>query len=328
MDLYTFWYYEEKGIGEAFDFFGTGDGYTNGYGRFVNSWMEYEKNANWKLDATGNYTPVVEKLIHFTGKQGTYPEGMNWLYANYYLYHSTNEWDYINGKFTTQWDTVTTPLGGPKPIMSKGQTYAMHFPFNSLNGKHDPDQTWDYWTGKYILVESTTGPHVISGKDKAVNQIENLTLNPETAVLQGNASFAEIAPSTSNAIWALEQKETTLSPAQGALVSNFTEPVGLRAIGVHYETGRVIYDSIPQEEPEQEIPTSIPTIMDGLSLVVETIDGGLRITPAQAQQVLLYNAAGQLILNQYLTSTKEVLLPAGVYIIPTGTQQPKRVVVF
>ena len=104
--------------------------------------------------------------------------------------------------------------------------------------------------------------------------------------------------------------------------------MGLRAIGVHYETGRVIYDSIPQEEPEQEIPTSIPTLMDGLSLVVETIDGGLRITPAQPQQVLLYNAAGQLILNQYLTSTKEVLLPAGVYIIPTGTQQPKRVVVF
>ena len=328
MDLYTFWYYEEKGIGDAFDFFGTGDGYTNGYGRFVNSWMEYEKNANWKLDATGDYTPVVEKLIHFTGKNGTYPEGMNWLYANYYLYQSTSEWDYIKGKFTTQWDTVTTPLGGSEPIMRKGQTYAMHFPFNSLNGKHDPDQTWDYWTGKYILVESTPGPHTISGKANAVNQIENLTLNPETAVLQGNASFAEIAPSTSYAIWALEQKETSLSPAQGALISNFTEPVGLRAIGVHYETGRVIYDSIPQEEPEQEIPTSIPTIMDGLSLVVETIDGGLRITPAQAQQVLLYNAAGQLILNQYLTSIKEVLLPAGVYIIPTGTQQPKRVVVF
>ncbi|MEE1095687.1 MAG: hypothetical protein UH084_03830 [Paludibacteraceae bacterium] len=332
MDLYTFWYYEEKGIGEAFDFFGTGDGYTNGYGRFVNAWMEYEKNANWKLDATGDYTPVVEKLIHFTGKQGTYPEGMNWLYANYYLYQSTSEWDYIDGKFTTQWDTVTTPLGGPEPIMRKGQTYAMHFPFNSLNEKHDPDQTWDYWTGKYILVESTTGtpeqPHDISGKANAVNLIEGLPLRSETAVLQGNASFAEITPSTSYAIWALEQKETTLSPAQGALISNFTEPVGLRAIGVHYETGRVIYDSIPQEEPEQEIPTSIPTLMDGLSLVVETIDGGLRITPAQAQQVLLYNAAGQLILNQYLTSTKEVLLPAGVYIIPTGTQQPKRVVVF
>ena len=328
MDLYTFWYYEEKGIGDAFDFFGTEDGYTNGYGRFVNSWMEYEKNANWKLDATGDYTPIIEKLIHFTGKKGTYPEGMNWLYANYYLYQSTSEWDYIDGKFTTQWDTVTTPLGGSEPIMRQGQTYAMHFPFNSLNGNHNPNETWDYWTGKYILVESTKGPHTISGKANAVNLIENLPLNSESAKLQGNASFAEITPSTSYAIWALEQKETSLSPAQGALVSNFTEPVGLRAIGVHYETGRVIYDSIPQEEPEQEIPTSIPTIMDGLSLVVETIDGGLRITPAQAQQVLLYNAAGQLILNQYLTSTKEVLLPAGVYIIPTGTQQPKRVVVF
>lgn len=332
MDLYTFWYYEEKGIGDAFDFFGPEDeGYTNGYGRFVNAWMEYEKNANWKLDATGNYTPVIEKLIHFTGKKGTYPDGKNWLYANYYLYQSTNEWNYEKGKFTTTWDTVRTPHDGSEPIMLQGQTYAMHFPFNSLNGNHNPNETWDYWTGKYILVESTSGtpeqPHTISGKANAVNQIENLSLSG-TAVLQGNASFAEITPSTSYAIWALEQRETTLSPAQGALISNFTEPVGLRAIGVHYETGRVIYDSIPQEEPEQEIPTSIPTLMDGLSLVVETIDGGLRITPAQAQQVLLYNAAGQLILNQYLTSTKEVLLPAGVYIIPTGTQQPKRVVVF
>lgn len=330
MDLYTFWYYEEKGIGEASDFFGTGDGYPNGYGRFVNSWMEYEKNANWKLDATGNYTPVVEKLIHFIGKNGTYPDGKNWLYANYYLYQSTNAWEYEKGHFTTKWDTVTTPLDGKEPIMRKGQTYAMHFPFNSLNGEHNPDQTWDYWTGKYILVESTPGPHTISGKENAEKKITDLPLTDGTAVLQGNASFAEITPtpSTSYAIWALEQKETSLSPAQGALISNFTEPVGRRAIGVHYETGRVIYDSIPQEEPEQEIPTSIPTLMDGLSLVVETINGGLRITPAQPQQVLLYNAAGQLILNRYLHSAEEVLLPAGVYIIPTGMQQPKRVVVF
>ena len=329
MDLYTFWYYEEKGIGEASDFFGSGDGYPNGYGRFVNSWMEYEKNANWKLDATGDYTPVVEKLIHFIGKNGTYPDGKNWLYANYYLYKSNNAWEYNKeGHFTTKWDTVTTPLGGAEPIMRKGETYAMHFPFNSLNGEHNPDQTWDYWTGKYILVESTPGPHTISGKENAKKKITDLPLTDGTAKLQGNASFAEITPSTTYAIWALEQKETSLSPAQGALISNFKEPVGRRAIGVHYETGRVIYDSIPQEEPEQEIPTSIPTLMDGLSLVVETIAGGLRITPAQPQQVLLYNAAGQLILNRYLHSAEEVLLPAGVYIIPTGMQQPKRVVVF
>jgi hypothetical protein len=61
--------------------------------------------------------------------------------------------------------------------------------------------------------------------------------------------------------------------------------------------------------------TSTPTISGDKSLLVYTIDGGVKLVPIAPQQVLIYNSAGQLVVNQYLTEEVEVKLLEGIYLI-------------
>lgn len=345
MDLYVYWYQEEIGVGEPSDFFDansttdiTGDEVPEPYGKFVLNWMAYEKQ-NHKGNTTGDYTPIIEKLIHFTGKKGSYPEGKTWLNANYYLYKA-NEWALNeDGNFRTNWDTVTVSHNGTDPIMSKGQIYALQFPYNSINGVHDPSTTWDYWTGKYLLIESTVGPHTINGSDADIMPTTNLIDN--SAVLIGNASFAEVeaTPTDGTQLFAIEKikvdedgndtgrdiheldakDNATLYPAEGALLAKIQAPKGMRARTINYQTGEVIYEEFEEEDlndqDNQDVTTDIPTIAGDKSLIVIPTESGLTILPRQPQQVTIYDVEGKLLFNQYVMEEQSVLLPSSIYIV-------------
>lgn len=345
MDLYVYWYQEEIGVGEPSDFFDansttdiTGDEVPEPYGKFVLNWMAYEKQ-NHKGNTTGDYTPIIEKLIHFTGKKGSYPEGKTWLNANYYLYKA-NEWALNeDGNFRTNWDTVTVSHNGTDPIMSKGQIYALQFPYNSINGVHDPSTTWDYWTGKYLLIESTVGPHTINGSDADIMPTTNLIDN--SAVLIGNASFAEVeaTPTDGTQLFAIEKikvdedgndtgrdiheldakDNATLYPAEGALLAKIQAPKGMRARTINYQTGEVIYEEFEEEDlndqDNQDVTTDIPTIAGDKSLIVIPTESGLTILPRQPQQVTIYDVEGKLLFNQYVMEEQSVILPSSIYIV-------------
>lgn len=336
MDLYAHWYFECTGLGGLYDFFGdgtsdyNGDGTPDTYGKFVTDWITYERDVNYRQTATGDYTPIIEKLIHFTGKNGSYPKGKTWLNANYYLYKA-NEWALNeDGNFRTNWDTVTVSHDGTDPIMSKGQIYALQFPYNSINGVHDPSKTWDYWTGKYLLIESTTGPHIINGSN---TNIMPASLNDDSAVLIGNASFAEVTktPPTGTQLFAMEKikgngtsrdvheldakDNATLYPAEGALLAQI-QAKGMRARTINYQTGEVIYEESEEEDQNnQGVTTAIPTIVGDKSLIVIPTESGLTILPRQPQQVTIYNLEGKLLFNQYVIEEQSVVLPSSVYIV-------------
>lgn len=346
MDLYVYWYQEEIGVGEPSDFFDansttdiTGDEVPEPYGKFVLDWMAYEKQ-NHKGNTTGDYTPIIEKLIHFTGKNGSYPEGKTWLNANYYLYKA-NEWAWNDedGNFRTNWDTVTVSHDGTDPIMSKGQVYALQFPYNSINGVHDPSTTWDYWTGKYLLIESTVGPHTINGSNADI--MPTTDLNENSAVLIGNASFAEVTktPPAETQLFAIEKikvgedgngtgrdiheldakDNATLYPAEGALLAKIQAPKGMRARTINYQTGEVIYEEFEEEDlndqDNQDVTTDIPTIAGDKSLIVIPTESGLTILPRHPQQVTIYDVEGKLLFNQYVMEEQSVILPSSIYIV-------------
>lgn len=345
MDLYVYWYQAEIGVGEPSDFFDansttdiTGDKVPEPYGKFVLDWMAYEKQ-NHKGNVTGDYTPIIEKLIHFTGKKGSYPEGKTWLNANYYLYKA-NEWALNeDGNFRTQWDTVTVSHDGTDPIMNQGQVYALQFPYNSINGVHDPSTTWDYWTGKYLLIESTGGPHTINGSNADIMPTTNLIDN--SAVLIGNASFAEVTKTrpAGTQLFAMEKikvgengnntgrdihelgakDNATLYPAEGALLAKIQAPKGMRARTINYQTGEVIYEEFEEEDlndqDNQDVTTEIPTIAGDKSLIVMPTESGLTILPRQPQQVTIYDVEGKLIFNQYVVEEQSVALPSSIYIV-------------
>ena len=357
MDLYVYWYQEEIGVGEPSDFFDansttdiTGDEVPEPYGKFVLDWMAYEKQ-NHKGNTTGDYTPIIEKLIHFTGKNGSYPAGKTWLNANYYLYKA-NKWALNkDGNFRTDWDTVTVAHDGTDPIMNKGQIYALHFPYNSINGVHDPSTTWDYWTGKYLLIESTVGsplrPHTINGSDADIMPTTNLMDN--SAVLIGNASFAEVTktPPANTQLFAIEKikvgeggnntgrdiheldakDNATLYPAEGALLAKIQAPSGMRARTINYQTGEVTYETIEGEDDNNDpgIGTGIPTIMGDVSLLVVPTEEGLTIIPRTAQRVMLFAADGKMLFNEHLSAEEHINVPTGVYIVRGEYEQVKAI---
>ena len=347
MDLYAHWYFECTGLGGLYDFFGdgtsdyNGDGTPDTYGKFVTDWITYERDVNYRQTATGDYTPIIEKLIHYTGKKGSYPAGKTWMNANYYLYKA-NEWALNeDGNFRTDWDTVTVSHDGTNPIMSKGQIYALHFPYNSINGVHDPSTTWDYWTGKYLLIESTPGPHIINGSN---TNIMPASLNDNSAVLIGNASFAEVTktPPAGTQLFAIEKikgndtgrdiheldakDNATLYPAEGALLAQIQAPKGMRARTINYQTGEVIYEESEEEDQNnQGVATAIPTIAGDKSLIVIPTESGLTILPRQPQQVMIYDVEGKLLFNQYVVEEQSVALPSSMYIV-RGEQDKIKVV--
>ena len=353
MDLYVYWYQEESGIGDSYDFFDSnsttdidGDGIIEPYGPFVLNWMAYEMQNNIGNTA-GNYLPVIEKLIHYAGKEAQYPDGKEWYDANYYLYRA-NGWTLNeDGNFRTNWDVVTVHGGS---IMQKGGVYALHFPYNSINGTHNPSATWDYWTGKYVLIESTIGPHTIEGSSSSTSTLKEASSSAKsgTATLSGNASFAEVTITNPVAtMWTLDkiavgeednetsrdihemiQKSTaTIAPAQAVLFANVPAPANMRARTINYQTGEVTYEAIDEEEDTNNpgVGTGIPTIMGDVSLLVVPTEDGLNLIPREAQQVMIFTADGKMLFNKYLSAEEHVNVPTGVYVVRGEKEQVKAI---
>lgn len=389
LDLYAIWYTAIKDFGANMDFFGdTQEDGKDTYSAFVNTWIEYESRrgqGNVALDEpNAAYTPDICRLIHFNGTNANQ--------AHYFLYKQNGEWEYTaatneneEAKFKTSWIPVAaTPSATPnstQAIMTKGNVYAMQFPYNIIGGTHDPATTWDYWTGKYLLIESTskTGEgddvHTISGTDYAIEPE-----SPDTpwlfdkgecasgkAMLCGNATFAELneftAP-TGTSLWTLTKDpnqeievkikdengnvistakvtrdvhkftpmdtddDEILAPGQGIVVANFTAPKSMRAISINYRTGEVEYVKIDGENPDDDNPglgSGVPTIMNGMTLIVEPTSEGLTITPIKEQHVMLYDANGKMIFSKHLSAEENVTLPTGVYVVRGEYEQVKAI---
>lgn len=289
-----------------------------GLDNFKNSWINY----TYKND---NYRPQIIELTHATED--------NWFDANYYLYHSSGTWSFDGTNFTTDWqpaavenkqfDGTTHPV-----VMKQGEIYAFEFPYKQGN-----DYTkWDYWTGKYLLLEGY-GPQTLHGTNYA-SEVTGDYLVSGSASLRGNATFADMTVSKSNAYYlttstsgnteqnkyiAGANQSRTLEPAEGFLLANIpASSAPARAIAIN--TGVVTYDQ------ETETTTGVPTIAGGRTLIVNSVDGGLTVIPVVAQQVGIYGSAGQLIASDYMTDETTLSLPAGIYMV-RGEKETAKVIV-
>jgi hypothetical protein len=276
------------------------------------------------------------KLNHFTGSNYT---------ANYYLQRSSGTWtwDSEKSRFVTDWaylpktmDKVTHGDTEYSVVMEKGKIYSLNFPYmyNGYREKGDGNgnNNWDYWTGKYILFVGK-GPQTIEGKNHHNTITASMTATPGTAEIRANSTFASMEVSNMGAYYLGENQRFTpapddndskyIDPSQGFVLLNASAPSSMpqRIKSIDMMSGDVTFE--PNNDGNV---TSTPTISGGNSLLVYNVDGGLAITPVSPQHVALYNAAGQLIMNQYLTDEVRVLLPNGIYFVRGESQQTKAMV--
>jgi hypothetical protein len=69
--------------------------------------------------------------------------------------------------------------------------------------------------------------------------------------------------------------------------------------------------------------TGTPTIAGNNKMLVYNINGGVGIVPVVAQQVSIYNAAGQVVTSEYLAGETQLSLPAGIYLVCGEYEQYK-----
>ena len=302
-------------------------------GTSSNLWGLYDM---WYKDGSSKGAGKIP-LAHFTGRNYD---------ANYYLQRSSGtwEWDADNNKFKTDWTYLPADTEDAyykavhddteyNVVMKKGEIYSIKFPYMYNGYRDEGNGNWDYWTGKYIIFEGL-GTQEIAGK----SQHAMITADKDAsaaAVIRGNSTLAKMTVEKDNAYYCDftqgEQKFTgpynhaeDISPLSGfVLADGNPRNMPNRKIAIDMMTGDVTYE--PGDGSENTV-TGTPTISGDRGMLVYTVVGGLGVVPVVPQHVSIYNAAGQLVVSQYLTDDTQFALPTGIYLVRGEKDQAKAMV--
>ena len=286
----------------------------------------------------------IKQLQHYYetyDAQGNY-ESSNWRDADYYLYKNTANWTRNDkGDFTTEWGYIpvnVTQQNGTT-LLEQGETYSMMFPYCTGCWEYNEEEDyyyrndWDYWSGKFIIFESTQGPHTIQGSNYMASAkpatgewVFDVTIPENEAKLMGNSTFADMSTTNTDIYtYAADpmyesyipvRRNATVEPTATFLLSNFT---GSKMPTRISRTGELIYD-------KENTPTgNIPTVGGGNDLFITSTATGINVAVAQPQQVRVMSATGAIIFSGMVQTAVDVLLPtSGVYVI-TGENEVHKI---
>ena len=304
--------------------------------------------------------------------RGKYPlthyNGTNFTTSNFYLYKNTQDWtiqDANNSQFTTHWQLVPEVAEGGV-LMEKGATYSMLFPYclgcdieldenNQIVVDEDgfpilnERDYWDYWSGKFLIFESTKAseknPHVIKGSDyvesNKVDDAEWIFDSHPTdvtkAVLTGNSSFAMldlngyakvgsvysyVANRQTENFYPIEPNGEGVYPVITPTASILLNGNPTRAKMITRE-GRIIYDK--ENTPTDNQSGNIPTVGGGNDLFITSTVEGINIAVAEPQHVRVLSSTGAVLYSGMVQTAVDVALPTtGVYVI-TGENEVHKI---
>ena len=229
-------------------------------------------------------------------------------------------------------------------LLHKGETYSLMFPYcPSCEVSLDNRTYWDYWSGKFLIFESTAGKQVINGRDFLNDTIEGnvFTQIPDVneVIVTGNSTFAQLEPErdnvyvyNSNAPFmnseTFEPKESvtdpTIYPTTAFLYGYVpTNAQGMPAKGIK-RTGEIIYGK-DNTTTDVNPGGHIPTVGGGNDLFITATVAGINIAVAEPQQVRVMSATGAIIYSGMVQTAVDVALPAtGVYVI-TGENEVHKI---
>ncbi len=263
----------------------------------------------------------------------------NWD-ANCYIYENQGKWTSENEeKFATTWVPVDTT---DHKMMEKGKTYSMLFPYCTGCGESLADRKyWDYWSGKYIVFESTESPeggHIIDGSN-VMSDIDDLNpyddafgLNDGEAIIKGNTTLASI-PTINNMLYiftpamkgstflpiefgydeeADEILPANILPTESFMLLKYVAPAGMYIKGVRH-SGEIIYGNRDNTTTGNG---NMPTISGSSDMLITTTSTGINIAVATPQFVRIITASGAILYSGMILDNIDVPIPAnGIYIV-------------
>ena len=299
--------------------------------RMYDEYMDWARLQDIQLGFCKENTTLAQyKNLNLRGMRKLTPyNGSNWATADFYLNENADDWEIqeTEGDFETQW---AIPDASDGKLLEQGKTYSMLLPYCT---GCDPDSRdyWDYWTGKFIIFESTDGsvfgPHTISGTDDYWNMIgeieENETVLPNTAKILGNTTFDQLTMSSSYQVLAysaniahstfFSETESIVEPTMSFMLANIPPPAGVSVRSVSRD-GKITYSGNPSDGTTTG--THTPTVGGGNDMFITAIDGGINVAVAAPQNIYVVNATGHIIYSGYVSTNVNVLLPMdGIYVV-------------
>ena len=280
----------------------------------------YENASGKAYDLRGQ-----KPLINYDGK--------NWRDANYYLYHNAGDWvaTQVNGKasFEPKWEFVNVPNDG-EVLLQKGHTYSLMFPY-CVGCEDGRDEMWDYWSGKFVIFESTTGKHIVEGQMPSLST----ELNPNVGMLGGNATFNKFNVSKDvdnfyeyftgmqGAGFYPPTGDVTVEPTFSYLLADVTAPAGQKITGIR-RTGEIIYGD-DNNGNQNGTSGHIPTVGGGHDLFITSIEGGINVAVAAPQYVRVLSSTGSVIYSGMIQTALDIQLPSlGMYVV-SGEKEVQKV---
>lgn len=322
-------------------------GTTDDFEGIYKSYIKWAKNQDGE-DDNANYTKRgKKKLIPYIVDPAT--NRGNWRDANFYLNQNSGDWslnqktdEYGNTEyaFTTQWRILAPADTTDGILLHKGETYSMQFPYCTGCGDLASREEWDYWSGKFLIFESTKQPQTINGRDFLNDTIAGNIFatkpDPAKAIVMGNSTFAQLQtekesvfvydngyPALNSEGFTPNDTKTTIMPTTAFLYGDVpTNDQGMPARRVK-RTGEIIYDK--QNTPTDNQQGGIPTIGGGNALFITETANGINIAVAQPQQVRVLSSTGAILFSGMVHTAVDVALPtAGVYVI-TGENEVQKI---
>ena len=272
--------------------------------------------------------------------------GNNWETAHFYLNHNKGNWelDAEADTFKVKWDMLTSADLEDGILLHQGETYSMLFPYCTgcwTDAGERPSDIWDYWSGKFLIFESTDGnvkgPHVIQGSNYiAESKVEeqpwifnNLPNTEEEAIVTGNSTFAFMStsrdgiyyydPYPGDEMFVPEQIEDFVYPTTSFLYANIpVNQFGMPAKKVTRD-GKIIYGNGNNGNGDGGVTTgggNVPTVGGGNDLFITAINGGINVAVAAPQNVRVISSTGIVLYNGMVQSSVNVYLPLdGIYVV-------------
>ena len=294
---------------------------------------EYNLRGKWELipytegdwDESGNWVPG------------------NWATSNCYINENNGNWKITNpgdddgefGKMETTWQTPDVSDG---ILMHKGKTYSMLLPYCTGCVEYDnrggllEREYWDYWSGKFLIFESTDTPedgHMIDGSEVHADLLEDTPTGVDQAKLTGNTSFAEMQTKDNDDVYIYEgslefstfyqnylgssgNAGHNILPTESFMLLNYVAPAGMYIKGVRH-SGEIIYGNRDNTTTGNG---NMPTISGSSDMLITATSTGINIAVATPQFVRIITASGAILYSGMILDNIDVPIPTnGIYIV-------------
>ena len=303
----------------------------------------YESYLKWAeiqdqeagLPTDGTYTlRGMQKLTPYFGN--------NWRDANFYLNVNRGNWpldgvdEYGAPAFDVKWEMLNQSDTTDGILLHKDSTYSIMFPYctgcdESLDGR----TSWDYWSGKFLIFESTNAPQTIKGRDFLDENIDgniftNTPTNADEVIVTGNSTFANLNAAEKDVykyspyykdecFEPIEENDKIIYPTTAFLYGEVPNNIHNMPAKKVTRDGKIIYGNGNNGNGDGGVTTgggNVPTVGGGNALFITSTATGINVAVAQPQQVRVMSATGAIIFSGMVQTAVDVLLPtAGVYVV-------------